>query len=418
MRPPPHACEDRRVTERTRWIPVIVLLACGVAAAMMFAKVAAIFVPVREHFASSDVVIGLAISLPGLLACVLGVTAGVLVGELGARRVLLACMAAGAVLSLLQGLDLPLWLFLVGRTLEGVAHLGVVIAAPVLIISLSAPRQRGLVMAIWGSFFGLAFALTGWLAPIIEAEGGPRLVFAAHGLLMAALLVLTLVLLPRSLGAPVRGERLTWQRFGTEHLESYRNMRSLLPGTVFVWHTLMYTSLVTFIPLFGSPEALGMLLIWMPLLSILGTLSAGFVIRVLPRPALVASAGYAMVAVLTIAVWLAISGDVDIVAIALVLMFFSGLIQGAAFSLIPALSTDPAINARANGTITQLGNLGNLLGSPLFAAALAGTMFGTFGTVALLVVVLCVGGLVMCAVTLRWMRRHGVRPTPQTAHTP
>ena len=161
-----------------------------------------------------------------------------------------------------------------------------------------------------------------------------------------------------------------------------------------------------------------MLLIWMPLLSILGTLSAGFVIRVLPRPALVASAGYAMVAVLTIAVWLAISGDVDIVAIALVLMFFSGLIQGAAFSLIPALSTDPAINARANGTITQLGNLGNLLGSPLFAAALAGTMFGTFGTVALLVVVLCVGGLVMCAVTLRWMRRHGVRPTPQTAHTP
>ena len=418
MRPPPRACEDRRVTERTRWIPVIVLLACGVAAAMMFAKVAAIFVPVREHFASSDVVIGLAISLPGLLACVLGVTAGVLVGELGARRVLLACMAAGAVLSLLQGLDLPLWLFLVGRTLEGVAHLGVVIAVPVLIISLSAQRQRGLVLAIWGSFFGLAFALTGWLAPIIEAEGGPRLVFAAHGLLMAALLVLTLVLLPRSLGAPVRGERLTWQRFGTEHLESYRNMRSLLPGTVFVWHTLMYTSLVTFIPLFGSPEALGMLLIWMPLLSILGTLSAGFVIRVLPRPALVASAGYAMVAVLTIAVWLAISGDVDIVAIALVLMFFSGLIQGAAFSLIPALSTDPAINARANGTITQLGNLGNLLGSPLFAAALAGTMFGTFGTVALLVVVLCVGGLVMCAVTLRWMRRHGVRPTPQTAHTP
>ena len=52
MRPPPRACEDRRVTERTRWIPVIVLLACGVAAAMMFAKVAAIFVPVREHFAS------------------------------------------------------------------------------------------------------------------------------------------------------------------------------------------------------------------------------------------------------------------------------------------------------------------------------------------------------------------------------
>lgn len=394
--------------ERTRWVPVIVLLACGVAAAMMFAKVAAIFVPVREHFASDDVLIGLAVSLPGLLACVLGVTAGVLVGELGARRVLLACMAAGAALSLVQGLALPLWLFLLTRTLEGVAHLGVVVAAPVLIIGLSAPHQRGLVMAIWGSFFGTAFALAGWLAPLVEARGGPGLVFTAHGVLMAALLVLTLVLLPRAIGAPTPGERLGWRRFGAEHLASYREPRSLLPGAIFVWHTLMYTSLVTFIPLFGGPADVGMLLIWMPLLSIVGTLAAGVATRLLPRPALIAATGFLMVALLTLAVWWAIAGGGDIVVLALVLMLFSGLIQGAAFSLIPALSADSAVNARANGTITQLGNLGNLLGSPLFAAALAGSAastLGAFGAMALLVLVLCVAGVACCAITLRWMRR-------------
>lgn len=406
------------MTEKTRWIPVTVLLACGVAAAMMFAKVAAIFVPVREHFASSDLLIGLAISLPGFLACILGVTAGVLVGELGPRRVLLACMAAGAALSLVQALPLPLWLFLVSRMFEGLAHLGVVIAAPVLIITLSAPRQRGFVMAIWGSFFGLAFAAAGWIAPLLEAEGGPRLVFGAHGLLMLALLILAFCMLPRTLGAPVRGAQLTWRRFGSEHVESYRSMRSLLPGAIFVWHTLMYTSLVTFIPLFAGPADVGMLLIWMPLLSILGTLAAGVVIRVVPRPALVAGIGYVAVAALTLAVWWVLAGAGNIVLLALVLMVFSGLIQGAAFALIPALSTDPGVNARANGALTQLGNLGNLLGSPLFAVALASTMFGAFGTMALLVTVLCIGGLVMCAITLRWMRRRGAPLPPQTTRTP
>ncbi|MCB1298159.1 MAG: MFS transporter [Microthrixaceae bacterium] len=406
--------------EGTRWVPVLVLLACGVAAAMMFAKVAAIFVPLREHYASDDVLIGLAISLPGLLACILGVTAGVLVGELGARRVLLVCMAAGAALSLVQGLALPLWLFLVTRTVEGIAHLGVVVAAPVLIIGLSAPHQRGLVMAIWGSFFGTAFALTGWLAPLVAARGGPGLVFTAHGVLMAALIALALGLLPRTLGAPIRGAQLSWRRFGAEHLASYRNPRALLPGAIFVWHTLMYTSLVTFIPLFGGPADVGMLLIWMPLVSILGTLAAGVAIRILPRPALVAATGFVVVAALALALWWAIAGGFDIVALALVLMWFSGLIQGAAFSLIPALSADPAINARANGTITQLGNLGNLLGSPLFAAALTGGALGAlgeFGTMALLVLALCIAGVACCAITLRWMRRHGAPPPPQRART-
>lgn len=392
---------------RTRWLPVIVLLACGVAAAMMFAKIATIFVPVRDYFGSNDVLIGLAISLPGLLACVLGVTAGVLVGELGARRVLLTCMAAGAALSLVQGLALPLWLFLLTRVLEGAAHLGVVIAAPVLIIALSAPRQRGLVMAIWGSFFGLAFAIAGWVAPAIAASGGPTLVFIAHGLLMTVLLALAAVLLPRTIGAPVGAGRLTWRRFGAEHVESYRNLRSFLPGSVFVWHTLMYTSLVTFVPLFGRPQDVGILLIWMPLASIVGTLVAGVAVRFIPRPAVIVLTGYALVAALTLTLWWAIAGSVDIVAIALVLMGFSGLIQGGAFTLIPALSTVPAVNARANGVLTQLGNLGNLLGSPLFAAVLAGSAVGAFGSMALVVVALCIGGIAMCLVIVRWMRRLG-----------
>ena len=52
------------VPERTGWGQVVVLVIAGIAAAMMFSKVAAIFIPVRDAFSTDDVVAGMAMSLP------------------------------------------------------------------------------------------------------------------------------------------------------------------------------------------------------------------------------------------------------------------------------------------------------------------------------------------------------------------
>lgn len=387
---------------KTRWGQVLLLVVAGIAAAMMFSTVAAIFVPVRDAFGTDDVVTGLAISLPALVAVVLGVSAGVLVGELGARRVLLVTLVTGAALSFIQAVPMPMWLFLTLRVVEGAAHLGIVVAAPVIIIAVTAPRQRGVAMAVWGTFFGLAFAIAGWVAPPLELLGGPALVFAAHGGLMLLIAVAVALLVSRTAGAADTGQRLTGQRFLREHVETYRNPRSVLPGAVFLWHTFMYTALLTFVPLFGDPADAAFLLVAMPLVSIFGTIVSGVLLRYIGA-GIVLIGGYVLVGATILAIWWIVATGGAIVVVACVLMFFSGLIQGAAFALIPALSGEPAVNARANGALTQVGNIGSVAGPPIFAGIVAASApsFGAFAGVA---AAACAAGVVVSIIAWRASR--------------
>ena len=50
--------------------------------------------------------------------------------------------------------------------------------------------------------------------------------------------------------------------------------------------------------------------------------------------------------------------------------------QGASFAAIPELNAEPEALALANGVVAQMGNLGNLPGTPLLLAALAGAGIG------------------------------------------
>ena len=56
---------------------------------------------------------------------------------------------------------------------------------------------------------------------------------------------------------------------------------------------------------------------------------------------------------------------------AITLMGTMGLVQGASFAAIPQLNTDPVNQALANGGKAQMGNLGNLLGTPLLLGVLS-----------------------------------------------
>jgi len=383
--------------ERTGWGQVVVLVVAGIAAAMMFSKVAAIFIPVRDAFGADDVVTGMAMSLPALVAVVLGVSAGVLVGGIGARSVLLVCLVAGAALSFIQSISMPIWLFLGLRIIEGAAHLGIVVAAPVIIISVTALRQRGVAMAVWSTFFGLAFAITGWIAPPVAALGGPGLVFAGHGALMLLIAAAVFLLVKR--GVAPSTERLTTKRFLREHVETYRDPRAVLPGAVFIWHTFMYTAILTFVPLFGDEADVPFLLVAMPLISIVGTVISGALLRFVPAGAVLV-AGYVLVGGTILAMWAVIASGGGILVIAAVLMLFSGLIQGASFALIPALSGDSGVNARANGALTQVGNVGSVAGPPVFAGVIAASG-ASFGPFAIVVAIVCLAGLAVSLIAWR-----------------
>ena len=48
------------------------------------------------------------------------------------------------------------------------------------------------------------------------------------------------------------------------------------------------------------------------------------------------------------------------------------LYGGSLFAVIPYLSDDPPVQARATGAVAQMGDLGSTLGPPVFATAIAG----------------------------------------------
>lgn len=384
--------------ERTHWPAIALLIAVGIAAALQFAKIAPVLTDVQSAYDIAETVAAALLSAPAIVGIVLGLTASIFVARLGFRRVLIACLGVAVALSGIQALLPALPVFALTRVLEGVAHLGIVISCPVLIMLLSARRHASLAMGLWGTFFGLAFAVAGAVAPTVRTRWGLGAVFGGHALVLAVLLLIVLVALPRVSGdGPQRaGEGPGFIR---AHLAAYRSPRAVLPGAVFIFHTTMYTALVTFVPEFADPHAAGILLVWMPLVSIVGTVAAGALAQFVTTPPVVLLIGYVGVGVCigVAATQLATGGSILVAP--LILMFFSGLIQGASFALIPALSTSAEVASRANGVLTQLGNLGSSIGPPLFAAAIVAA--GGFGAVCGLVVVLCIAGGVTVLFALR-----------------
>ncbi|MGC1259390.1 MAG: MFS transporter, partial [Jannaschia helgolandensis] len=69
-----------------------------------------------------------------------------------------------------------------------------------------------------------------------------------------------------------------------------------------------------------------------------------------------------------------------------------GLIPGASFAAIPAWNAAPGDRARATGAIAQLGNLGTVTGTPVFALTFAA---GGMAALSLLMVTMSVLGLAL-----------------------
>lgn len=346
---------------RTDWRLVAVLFVVGLLAAAQFGKISLTLPLVAETYDRTAPQVAFLVSVVGIVGLLCGVIAGALVAALGARRVLLGCLCLGGVLSLLQASLPPLSLMTILRVAEGVSHLGLVVAAPPLMAGAATDRDRPIVMAIWATFFGVSFALTALAFPPLLAWGGLSLLFALHGAGLLALAAICAPLVGRQDRAPLQLN--VW----AAHRDIYRAPRLAAPGLGFVFYTLMFVALLTFLPgLLGRPD----LAVTLPLVSLAGTMGAGWLAGRM-APDLVMAAGFAATAALTAGLW---GGALWAVYPLFAAM---GLVPGGAFALIPYLNAGTPDQARATGAIAQLGNVGTTLGTPLMALLLAG--FGAAG---------------------------------------
>lgn len=378
----------------THWHRVFLLWVCGILAAMQFAKISLTFPVLQARFGVSPAQMGWVLSMVGVVGLTLGVSMGLLAPRVGYRRLLMTGLLLGSALAAIQASDLPFALFFATRVLEGASHLSVVVAAPTLMAGAASNQHRSIAMGLWSTFVGTAFAMCAAFGQSFLLQHSVFYLFGLHGalLLIAALLVWSWVPPdpPRASEAPRAG-------LLARHVRIYTHWATAMPGLCFFCYTGLAVALLTFLPR-ALPEGQRWAAAVLPFVGMAGTFGAGWLTR-RQSPLQLLRWIYPAMGLSSVLCALAITCGWGYTSAALLLMGVSGLAGGAAFALIPALNKDAAQQARANGAVAQMGNLGATLGPPTFALALS--QQPAWG-LALPVVALATLGWVI----LGWGRRH------------
>ncbi|EDQ04164.1 hypothetical protein DSM14862_01806 [Sulfitobacter indolifex] len=361
------------MVEHTSFLRVFALWAAGLGAAAQYAKMSVIFDLLPELYPQAGSALGFLVSLVGGVGILFGVVAGLMVARIRYRRALLFALWLGAAVSAFQALLPGFGWMLASRVVEGLSHLAIVVAAPTLIAQLSTIKDRGFTLTLWGTFFGVAFAILTLAGRPLALTWGVPALFAAHALYMAGcalVLSATLRSLPEEGAQPPFSLSQIWR----DHLAIYRSPFLSAPAAGWLFYTFSFVSILTVLPPYLPEGWRAITMAAMPLTSIAVSLTIGVaLLRRLPAVRVV-QAGFALSALSMVWLWLSPGFPLPCLALAAAM----GLIQGASFTAVAQLNHGPAAQAQANGAVAQMGNLGNSLGTPVMAFGLV-----TFGGAAL-----------------------------------
>ncbi|MDC0736944.1 MFS transporter [Cognatishimia sp. SS12] len=352
------------MVEKTPVALIVALWAAGLGAAGQFAKVSVTFEALGRIYPVSDMQLGLIVSVISILGVALGMTAGQLVSSIGFRRMLLTSLGVGAAISVLQASFPAYPILLASRIVEGLAHLGIVVAAPTLIGVLSQRKDRGFFMALWSTMFSVAFAVMAFVAPWVTAKFGTGALYGGHAAYMAVMGLVLAKWLPG--GAVKRAPRPGLASILAQHRRSYASADEFAAALGWLFYTLTFVSTMTLLPRYLNPEVRLILLPILPLASTVTSLTLGaWLLARLDAVRLVVMAFTLSAASVAV---IALFPSVAVFYVALFAML--GLVQSASFAAIPQLNPSAEAQARANGGMSQMGNLGNTLGTPLMLLAM------------------------------------------------
>lgn len=342
---------------------VLLLWIAGLGAATQFAKIAVPFIEVAQHYPENAASIGWLLSIISLMGAVLGALSGALAGWIGPSRLLIWGLVLGGIISLFQA-TLPAFpSMLASRLIEGVSHLAIVVAAPTLIAQITKGRARNAAMVLWSSFFGVAFALNAWIGLAIVERFGLPPYFLLHGTLML-LIALSIWLCRIQVETGHAG--LGWSAVFEVHKQTYRSPFVSAPAIGWFFYTLTFVSLLAILPGRLPEEISATVAGLMPLAGIvLSWLIVPFLLNVISSVAVI-NLGFVLGIVAIVAGFLGLSLPVVCVALFAVL----GLVQGGSFAAVPQLNETADSQALSYGAMAQMGNAGNLLGTPVLLAVL------------------------------------------------
>lgn len=346
-------------------LTVLVLWAAGLGAAAQFGKISVLYETLGQVYADhAGVEIALMVSIVGIVGLIFGTTAGLLVARIGPRRAILAALALGAFVSLVQSFFPSYLSMMLTRVLEGVSHLAIVVVAPTAIAGVTSARFQGLAMTLWSSFFGVTYAALAYFAPTFIVSTGPGALLLAHAAWMAGCFILVWALLPVDPKQPLQKGRSS---ILAQHLSIYASPYVAAPATGFVFYTVTYVAILTLLPANVIPEWSGFVAVAMPLVSIAVSLTLGVWLLSKMQAFRLVQAGFALAIFASLGLWVVWGQGQGEAAFALLLSAAMGIVQGASFASLAQINPNADDRARGAGAIAQLGNLGTTIGTPMLA---------------------------------------------------
>lgn len=360
-------------------ILIMLLWLAGLGAAGQFAKIA---VPLGEFSAlypDAGSGLGWLLSLISVVGIFLGMTAGIFAAKIGYAKLLIMALLLGAIVSAWQAQIPSFTGMLASRIVEGFSHLVIVVVAPTLIAQFSLDRFRGMAMAFWSTFFGVAFAVVAWFGlPFIALYGLGNLLLV-HSIFMVVLAGLLLLAFRNSgLQIPASDVAVSVKSILRQHVNAYRSPHISAPALGWLFYTITFVSILAILPSVlpadGSSNLIGLL----PLVSIGASLVLVAYFLTVTSAVNIVIAGFLLAVGILLLALMGLPTSIAFIGLFVVL----GLIQGASFASVTQLNSNTNDRALANGAMAQMGNLGNTVGTPLLLAIL-----GLFGITGLLLTI-------------------------------
>jgi MFS family permease len=357
---------------RTPWGLVGLLVAAGIVAAFHVGKVPPSIPSIRAELSASLEQAGWLLSIVNLITALSGMAIALTADRFGHRRLVLLGTALSVAASGLGAFSGSVDALLVGRFVEGLGFIAVVVALPTLLLRIARPTDQRLTMTLWTVYMPAGAGTMMLIAAVVVPGTSWRvawLVAAAASALMLALLLLRAG--PRHELDPLPIKRRPVLH---EMAEVASIGGPLAIALCFGAYSCCWYTVIGFLPtlqvdhLGFSTSTAAIFTAAVTFVNVVGNLAAGWLMRHgLPRVVLIVGASVSMA---LCAAGIFVDGMPDPMRLVLAGVYSAviGVVPAALFTALPVHTPRPELVGASTGLLMQGSNIGGLLGPPITGA--------------------------------------------------
>ena len=358
--------------EAGSWGSIGLIYIYSILAAISITKLNPLTADLERVFAATPKGIGFAISLTSVCSLVAATIGGVIIDRVGARPAIIVTSIIAVISNIIAFFAKSMLMLDVARLIEGLEFIGIITAAPALLMSITSGARRTKAMSLWSTYIpvgcGLGFLLGGFFA-----GAHWRWIFLLHGGLFAIAACFG-GLLPKR--RPTPSSNAT-SRFA-ELWSIYREVGPMRLSLAYLWISVLAIGTGAVLPRYLAQThhvSIAAASSMLALASCSAWIVAGIIAGLLLARNWSTSLLYLVLTLVgAVSGFLMLAPWVSFLMVA-ALFFVWGLANGAGvaviMSLLPQVVRDTRLGGAASGLMLQVMSVGALFTPPIFLSVLA-----------------------------------------------